>query len=60
LDLLFEMPHPGDRILYLTSPDSPDFSLRREICRLDAAYSLVTTETFRGVGEIEVWAYRVR
>jgi hypothetical protein len=60
VELLFNGPRRGDRLIFLTSEDSPDYALRREICRLDAAYDLEATETLEGIADVELRIYRAR
>jgi hypothetical protein len=59
VELLFEDVRPGSRLFYVTSPDSPDYALGREICRLDAAYDLRVSTAFGGERPVEVRVYRV-
>jgi hypothetical protein len=59
VDLLFNEPRSGDRLIYLTSQDSPDQALGRETCRLDAAYDLEAAQTLEGVADVELRIYRV-
>jgi hypothetical protein len=60
VELLFNQPRSGDRLIYLTSEDSPDHALRREVCRLDAAYDLESSETLEGIADVELRIYRAR
>lgn len=59
VDLLFEAPQSGTRLFYVTSTDSPDYALGREVCRLDLAYELETAATFGAEGGAEVRVYPI-
>jgi hypothetical protein len=58
-DLLFGGVRQGARIFYVTSPDSPDYALGREICRLDAAYHLLASTAVGRERPVEIRVYRV-